>query len=541
MLIYKKESDADIKAQADFILSCTQITSDILTIPNCPWTVHSNPVRYWIANDQDRLGELQIRIIKFLHRNYFQYGKPVYLKSRSIAERLGESIPNILRAIASLVKRGILVRLHFIMDSNNRSMLIPGTVEFKDFVSKTHVTPPSSVFFRKLQKKLQKSNSIYNILLYFKQMYLNLKVSLQTLQSSVQKKGNFVTLRGCVAPSSGKKSLLNLLKEKIKTKPPALPPAPPSADRLKDLLNKNDLDITKLPVKDQNEIIALIDHRLMVDIRNYIKDLKVTQSPAVVNASKKVLRMVCWLFCQDHDLDPSLTDRVMDQWNSLASGHSRVVSHLKTKKTSKTHNTRMIIATYLGRKRGEEFIARGVKRLFENGCEHRNTYYTSKKISFEDVFINPFDKQIWETMLNASDRDWAIYVHNDGYKNKNHQEEISKAKEMFIHIFFTDHPERGRDFLRMHDRTFSSWIIRLINSFNMYKRHTGGLGLVLHKDDAHPSVIFEYLMWYNANRFFDGIHIGDLTSKDYWGRFISHMRLEWNDNFWKRESDIVEE
>jgi hypothetical protein len=48
-------------------------------------------------------------------------------------------------------------------------------------------------------------------------------------------------------------------------------------------------------------------------------------------------------------------------------------------------------------------------------------------------------------------------------------------------------------------------------------------------------------MWYNTNRAFDGINIVDLTSKDYWGRFISHMRLEWNDHFWKRESDIVEE
>ena len=538
MLVYKKESPEAIRSQADFILTCQTITSDIIALPNCPWSNNNDPIRYWISNGQYHLGKIQMDIIKFLHQNYFKYGRPVYLKARNIAARMGLTSNAVVKAISKLVDRGVLVRMHFMMDSNNRSMILPGTKEFNEFrrenINSGLCIPPSTDMFCKLPKPLQESKSLYSILLYFKQMYLNLKVSLQ-------KKVNYVPLRGCDAPSDGKLTLIERLKERIKQKTPALPPAPPSADNLKTLLKKHNFDITKLPIKDQNDVAALVDHRLMVDMRYYMKGLKVTQSPYMVNASREVLRMICWLFCFDHNLDAPLLDRVMAQWNSMAVGHPRVTAHTKTSKESKSYNTRLVITTYNKCKRGEEFITRGIRRFFENGWDHKQAYFTDKKICFEDIFLNPFDKQLWATMLNASDRDWEIYVHNDGFTVRHHREEIDKAKQFLIHVFFTDHPERGKDFMRMHERTYCSWVIKLINSFNLYKRHTGGLGLIFHKDDAHPSVLFEYLMWYNTNRAFDGINIVDLTSKDYWGRFISHMQIEWNDNFWKREANIVEE
>jgi hypothetical protein len=545
MLIYKKESQADIKAQADFILSCTQITSDILTIPNCPWTINANPVAYWVANGQDRLGELQIRIIRFMHQNYFKYGRPVYMKARSIAERMGESIASIKQSIAGLVDRGILVRLHFMLDSNNRAMILPGTRQFRDFIQKEGIIRGCSNYPGKLPKQLQKSNAIYNLLLYFKQRYLNLKVTLQSLKSSIQKKMNCyaVPLSGCDEPATtnGKPSLLNTLKERIKRTPPAGPPAPPSAERLKDLLKKNNFDVTKLSIVDQNELIALVDYRLMVNMREYMRCLRVVTSPSLVNSSKRILTMVCWLFYNDHSLDVSLTDRVMDRWNSMADENPRVISHKKTARGSKSHTIRLIVNTYNKYKRGEDFILRGILRLFEDGWDHKSTYYTTKKISFEDIFINPLGKQVWETMLNASNDDWKIFVRNDGYKIKNYHEEIEKARQMFIHVFFTDHPDKGANFLRLHNRIFASWVTRLINSHKTYKRNTGSLGLVFQTDNAHPSVLFEYFMWYNTNRVFDGLNMNDLTSKDYWGRFINHMRIEWNDHFWKRESEMVEE
>jgi hypothetical protein len=540
MLIYKKESQADINNQSNFILSCTEIVSDIITLPNNPWATNADPVRYWIANGQDRLGELQIRIIKFMHQNYFRFGKPVYLKARSISERMGESTANIGRAITALVERGILIRLHFMMDSNNRSMILPGTKDFQKFIKDKPIAPPSSVFFPKLPKHLRKSNRLYNILLYFKKLYLNFKVNLQNIKTSIKLRYS-VSLGKGYALSDGK-PLLQKLRERIKIKPPAKqppvkPPVSEYVDSFKALLKKHNFDITKLSVRDKNDVAELINYRMMIDIRkDYLRDLTAPVATSQKRAENLLYR-ICWMFVNDIDLDIEFTDRALSYWNSLVNRNTRISSH-KINHDTKGYTNNAIILTYGKHRLKEEVVIRTIDRLFQDGYNHKYATFIRGKIKLEDVFLNVFNKKIWHTMIHGNDRDWAIFVKNDGYVGTRHPEETQKTKDMFVHIFFND-KSKGDQFVEKHTQTIALWVTRLIYSFESQKRDVGGLGLVFPKDNGHPSVLFEFLMWYNQNRPFEVLDMQHMTSKDAWGNFISHMRLEWNDNFWKRASEMV--
>lgn len=559
MLVYKKESPEAIRSQADFILTCQTITSDIIALPNCPWANNNDPIKYWISNGQHHLGKIQMDIIKFFHRNYFQYGRPVYLKARNIAARMGLTLNAVVKAISKLVDRGVLIRMHFMMDSNNRSMILPGTKEFNEFRRENKnpevCIPPSTHMFCKLPKPLQESKAVYSILLYFKQVYLNLKVSLQTLvddlkttffyEEGMKQQPLFqaITSSEIKTPLINKPSLLQSLKNKI-NKPPAQKPKPPapSIERLKDILKKHDYDMTKMPTVDQNDLAAIIDHRMMIDIRKeFMRGLQVP-SAIVVNRAKKLLRMVCWLFVHNLDLDIESTNAVLERWNSLALGHPKIQRHPKTKPGTSKFTSISIIVTFQKHQRGLSTIYRAIDRLFHNGWEQRHAFFMQKRISFEEAILNPFDKELWKTMLDGDDHDWNVYCRNDGYKVRVNVEEVAKAKEMFLDLVYGEkHRTSGKKYLEMNNKGFSSWVNRLIASNKYHDRETGGRDLIFPKDNATPSVLFEYFYWYAEFRPMGNIDINHLTSKECWGQFIGYMQREYTANFWKRGKNIVEE
>jgi hypothetical protein len=344
---------------------------------------------------------------------------------------------------------------------------------------------------------------------------------------------------------SDTKPLLQKLKDRIQTKntpdkPPARPPVSSEyVDGYKLLLKKHNFDITMLSVKDKNNVAELINHHMMIDIRrDYIRGLNM---PSMISQrhAKEMLYRICWLFANGHDLDIEFTDKTLAYWNSKSKDNRRISTH-KINHDAKVYTNNAIILTYGKHHLKEDIVIRAIDRLFLNGYTHMYANFIKGRIKLEDVFLNMFNKKIWHTMIHGSDRDWAIFVKNDAYVGIRHPKETQKVKDMFSHVFFTD-KAKGDAYTEKHEQTISLWVSRLIYSFESQRRHIGDLGLVFPKDNAHPSVLFEFLMWYNRNRPFEVLDMFHMTSKDAWGGFINHMRIEWNENFWKRASELVNE
>lgn len=558
MLIFKEETPENIQLQKDFIFQCASYTSDIITIPNSPWGYKSNPIRYWVQNGQDRLGPLQIKIIQFLHKNYFSRGKPVYLKARIIAKRLDADIKQIIKSISRLVERGIITKINFIYNSNTRTMLVPAITPFKkfildniDFLKNCVGGTTTPHLFRNLAKKLQISKLIYKGIILFQQLYIRFK-SLNRNQkinvgcSAPTRQANCLPVEGI--PSDKKAPLLKKHTLKILNPlpdPPKEKPfvSSPVSDEMKLKIKDSGYKIDHLSIQDQNLLISLVDKSMMINMSPFIRGLRLKQVSAK-NRSEKFIKMIIWMWMHDLDLDIPFTQRAVGIWNSNSNGHTNITNHSRSNEKTAQFENHAIALSYhkhFNGENGESIVLRAMRRMFTNGHNHPKTMYMTKKITIEDVFVNPLNREIWNLLIYGDDQTWSNFVSNGGVKVIRDKKEVEKVKKLFLHFFYQYKPENGIKLLDRFEKSFAFWISRIINSQKKYNRHLGGLDLIFPKDSNSPSVMFEFFNWFSRVKMIHGLWMNQITSDEIWQEFYEHMRLEQHPNFWKRATDVQEE
>jgi hypothetical protein len=189
---------------------------------------------------------------------------------------------------------------------------------------------------------------------------------------------------------------------------------------------------------------------------------------------------------------------------------------------------------------GEGNILRAIDRLFKDGWNHRNTGFMRGKITIENVFLNPLEKKIWNVMISGSDRDWALFVKNEGYQPKKNRAEIKKAQELMMHFMFKDNKVNGELWTEENMKQFATWFNRLQAGQLVRNNFMAGMDWV-QPNGEQPSVMFLFFAWYDLNRPVVNFSIFDLTSLSTWTKFVYHMRLEHHPDFYKRPEQIEKE
>jgi hypothetical protein len=556
MIIIKTESPEAINAQNDFINQCAEYTKTVIEMPDSPWK--NDPIKNLRKMGHKRLGATQIKIITYLYRYYFSRKKPVFLKNRSIAKKLNMTRMDVQMAIGGLVKKGILYRITFLCNSLNRAMVLPMISQLKEaaealkneqgcseILVSTYLTYICKTGEGKIPKKFEIGKSLYNVLLYFNKIYKNLTVKIH--ESKTNKffqnlKEATASLLKTVSTQIQEKTLqkiptLQLLKNKLLSpsiKPPAPPNPSPTSDRLKAQLKTINFDINKLDLVDRTTLFDLINNKMMIDINKMYNQAKFQNIKQLQLKTNKLIKMICWLYANNHDIDINFTNEIIELWNSLSNKNTdKFVVHKRLKIGSAQFDEFSIALSYYKYLNNDQIIITAINRI--HTCKKiLNNRIKGYKISLKDIIINEYEKELFNKAIRLeTNDDWIAYLMNGNY-TPTFGQEVNHCKNLFLHFFYQNDMGAGETQLKIMNKTFSSWIEFLIDSKKKYDRYTGELDLIYSDSERNtPSVIFEFFVWWKSHTLYPK-NINKMVSEEVWGEFINYMNNNMVNNFWKR-------
>lgn len=549
----------------EFFTTCSSMCLSIKRYPDSPWTYNKDPIPFWYQHGQRKIGKIQRAIIKFLHEKYFQFGKPVYLKTSNIAKAIGTDRTRIAHSITALVKRGILIRIGFTYRKCNRSLLLPSLPDIKTLLQKwltpsffaklENVTGGCDILFQNLPKKLKKQSSlIYTQIQY---IYETMKDNLTVIIHKFMKNSNVRLLRSgvCAANAeSGNPESIKKEKPMLESKPTrfvlhnqSTPPLPqPQSAFLIDLKTKG---FENLNVYQKNLLIETIDFHYGIESRNLFPyNLKYRYKEAQYTDNKyrvvrliedKIFKMLLDLYCDGIKINWHLTDRVCTHWNeSITEELNKHITRIKTRPVTKNYRLLGIVLTHLinySLERDMNRLLTAIDRLMDYSW-YIPKIFKNKKANILHFFIDPWEDRndYLDGFFEKDPMKFQSFIY---YYKPTYKEAFDKFKSMFIETIYNDNPNKGNEiFSRWHNylsRWFDEMSSQILNSRGTKRDLCDLRWIAPNKKHNLNAIVQEYLIWLTTINFRP--HPKDVGNVLNWQNFVmNRMRSEYGfTNFWK--------
>jgi len=488
-------------------------------IENSPWDENSDPVSHY---PKQKLSILQKQIIRYLHKDFFRFGSPVYLKIQSIANKLQKPKRSVQKAIARLVKRKILLRFYVYSDKykQERSIILPNNplkVKLDNRINNLHIkrTPLEGKrtpllegrgvhLIDKLQESLKINRSIidyiYSINYYYSQLF--------TMCFKEKNKTSFYTQRQERCETNEFFVLSNEKDNESMKRIPRYKLNVASNESEKQLLlNKDHLDLNQLVCSVDFNIFNLPDEQRRgllnyVEMHSYDFDFNQVFSEKKLNTkhpvAQKQVRMLLsdylQLFFSNEPLSHSSTDYILRYWNNI---DNPKFSRHKINHESQTYTRMLILTNYMLKfeyKNDMTKFLEVIDRFERYGSQNHYLANGLKKWKLDILVLMRNSNGIKKYFLvNEDDFEKELFKYRSKEKGAS-----ARWKEIFIDGFYRADNQKGEKVYKKWHSKLDSFLDILINRIKANKRQLYQRNLTQRKIiDGYEtdSILADYCDW----------------------------------------------
>jgi hypothetical protein len=531
--------------ESDFIRECTQFTRKISELNESPWNPTQNIISWIYTNTPIKLGNMQKKVLEYLQNEFFNCGKPCFVRQEYIAARMQCTKQQISNVLKSLERYKLIGKINWLFGRWNRVMIVPTTPEISDvlnwsdpaFRAFAASVLPVHVLFRNPPKSLEVSNSLY---MYIRLVSTNkLKLCntnvkqinsiLQTLVSSetctqegadsqtpfdpenqIPLKGNILE-QECRAneKEDSMESVKNKFVEKFALKRinPVGQLLQSSYSSLVERLKDGKWDWNVLGVSEQNTLATAIEYHTTMPFKKMyqISPRIQASSPTYARWTKEAQSQFLELLFTGFDFKFDYARDVVAFWNAKAKEYREInkVNKLRSIKIGETVTffrtvstiTWCLYKTMGGRQDG---IYNAIARL-ASIPPNRTTWAQRKDTLPLELFLGNYSgTKLFYNLLNAvDDKDFAIKQFS---ANKETERYLPLIEEVYLTTWKNEY--KGKQYIRKHRLKLISFVDLMLTKLKTGEIETCGLKIFVPNPDLnHPALIERYIEWLNDSRF----------------------------------------
>lgn len=510
-----------------------------------PWYKNKKPSEYINKHrnnyDIKRFSMQQRALIDFLHKKFFSYGKPCFLRQTLISEKMGVSNEVINRQITWFENKGLLIRISRVTPNKNiQTFLLPSTPEVSNYFVKSTLKLHHS---KKALKNQQNENQYVNPFNYYKIKREGIEC-LNTHSYTQNYMDIFYTVFGYIIKDIKKIMIQPIIIPTIKKVKPMLPK--------KKSVEKTKTTTTKIISTKKPERIILKragSFGLKGEYKFKPEELVKGWDEGNKNFSPmltKVKDMLFYLDQQNKIIDYELTNKIIGVQDKIKKKFDlKELESIKINDSKKYHQFAVVV-NYLYHKHfnQKEYPYEIVIKRFASALKNSSKFSFMYKWNLITFFTDPKERGYLKHYLLS---DEANYVINEFMGNRKDEKRLDaqiRWKNIYINTCFNDKEEGKRyylaasrklmDFLEMKIREIEKNNLDLCGMRLVYK--TGGVDEEGERFiENNPPILKAYLEYLQTGMSF--VKVDDICCSINWDNFVmDEMRYNQDkQSFWKKK------